>query len=165
MRYFSKINEFQGRRLEVRGWYHDLLLIYAHANHTHGLWPAREPVQKLCGAVLRWSPSSRRIFCTSVRRICIANDVWWADRHRQKTTETAGSPAPSEHSGGGGGGGSRLNTHWHSAVTPHAPLTGIKARVGTIICQFSSCVLRETHQLLKGTFCSSYRSSRGLCFL
>lgn len=120
---------------------------------TDGLWASKEAVKNF---VLQLWGFSELIFCTSVRKLAlqmisdaltvISGNLWWR--------------CSFEHSGGDLR--SQLNTHWHSAVMPNVLSIWIKAKVRTIMCQYSSSVLWETHQLLKGTFCSSYCSSRGI---
>lgn len=134
-------------------------------NSSHAYWwslTRRRTCLKLCKAVLQWRCFSELIICTSIGKLAsqrisdeltVIRGKWlrWGRWGHLSTLEAIV--------------GSQFNSRWHSMMTTDVLSIWIKAKVRTIMCQYSSSVCWETHQLLKGTFCSSYCSSRGLRFL
>ena len=146
------------------GWGQRVVLLLT-LNWTDGPQPAKEPVKKKTlqsRPPVVGSPSANLLYFN--KKICIANGVWWTGRYQWRECDSGGVAGPRfstlEAIAGLG-----LIGLWHWLVTPDVLSIRIKAKVRTITCQYSSGVLWETHQLLKGTFCSSYCSSRGLRFL
>lgn len=71
------------------GWGQRVILLPT-LNWTDGLQPAKEPVKKLCGAILQWSGLPQLIFCTSIRKSALQMESYGLTAISGKTATAAG---------------------------------------------------------------------------